>query len=291
MQSFFEKLFGSLCPCGWPSLPIPRLSLAFPFAVLFVCSSVGMQAEEVLPSRLKLNQFPASVIEEVIVPNPGELFSLMDKLPGWSDWANQVRKDFALAPSNDRTELALLFGTMIADGFIAVQAEDAEAVRDAGRKILSLAESLSLGQAVLPHSRAILEACEKRDWQKVRRELDFAHATVRSTMEKMRDEELANYVSVAGWVRGTEILTSIIGQSYTPDRAEVLNQPDLAQHFIAQLTRLSEQPGHERLKPMLQGLKEVHNLMVLKNGSALPSDAVVEIHRICSAIVQDILVD
>jgi hypothetical protein len=285
MQFFSEKLSARSRLRRLPVLPVAT--------VLFLSSSgsVPLRAEEVLPSHLKLNQFPASVIAEVIVPNPGELFSLMDKLPGWTEWAAQVRKDFTLAPSNDRTELALLFGTMIADGFIAVQAEDAQAVREAGRKILDLAESLTLRQAVLPHCRAILEACEKRDWIKVRQELDFAHASVRSTMEKMRDEDLANYVSIAGWVRGTEILTSIIGQSYTEDRAEVLNQPDLAQHFIAQLSRLSQQPSHERLKPMLQGLKEVHELMVQKNGSALPSEAVLQIHNICAAIVKDITVD
>lgn len=281
MQSFFE----TLPLCRRRSLPL------LANALLAASSLASLPAAEALPSRLKLNQFPASVIEEVIVPNPGELFALMDKLPGWADWSNQVRKDFSLAPSHDRTELALLFGTMIADGFIAVQAEDAESVREAGRKILDLAESLGLGQAVLPHSRAILEACEKKDWSQVRRELDFAHATVRTTMEKMRDGDLANYVSIAGWVRGTEILTSIIGQSYTEDRAEVLNQPDLAQHFIAQLSRLSDQPSHERLKPMLQGLKEVHQLMAVQNGTALPSEAVLSIHKICSAIVKDIILD
>lgn len=281
MQSFFVTL-----PHGTPQA-FPPLATA----LLLVSGIVPLSAAEPPPARLNFNQFPASIIEEVIVPNPGELFSLMDKLPGWADWSNQVRKDFSLAPSHDRTELALLFGTMIADGFIAVQAEDAESVREAGRKILDLAESLGLGQSVLPHSRAILEACEKRDWTLVRRELDVAHATVRATMEKMRDEDLANYVSIAGWVRGTEILTSIIGQSYTADRAEVLNQPDLAQHFIAQLSRLSEQPSHERLKPMLQGLKEVHQLMVAQNGTALPSEAVLSIHKICSAIVKDIILD
>lgn len=281
MQSFFVTL-PHCSPQAFPPLAT---------ALLLVSGMVPLSAAEPPPARLNFNQFPASIIEEVIVPNPGELFSLMDKLPGWADWANQVRKDFSLAPSHDRTELALLFGTMIADGFIAVQAEDAESVREAGRKILDLAESLGLGQSVLPHSRAILEACEKRDWTLVRRELDVAHATVRATMEKMRDEDLANYVSIAGWVRGTEILTSIIGQSYTADRAEVLNQPDLAQHFIAQLSRLSEQPSHERLKPMLQGLKEVHQLMVVQNGTALPSEAVLSIHKICSAIVKDIILD
>jgi len=265
-----------------------RLFRFLPLLIAPLVLTAGLRADRDLPTHLQLKQFPGSLIEEVIVPHPGELFSLMDKLPGQADWAGRVRREFSVPSTNDRTDLALLFGTLIADGFIAVQARDAAAVRECGRSILDLSERLTLGQAVLPHSRAILEACENRDWAGVRRELDRTHLTVRMTMEKMRDEDLAHYVSMAGWIRGTEILTAMISESYSEDRAEVLRQPDLAAHFIRQLTRRTTAQEDETLRLMLTGLKRIERLMDEAAASSLPSNTVVQIHEICSRIVAEI---
>ncbi|MEO0446197.1 MAG: hypothetical protein AAF191_08995, partial [Verrucomicrobiota bacterium] len=59
------------------------LSVSLPGSLLYA-------DEEHLPDTLQLSDFPGRFIEEVIVPHPGELFSLMDKLPGRSDWAGRV---------------------------------------------------------------------------------------------------------------------------------------------------------------------------------------------------------
>lgn len=253
-------------------------------------ASASSLAQEVATPPLDLASFPASMIEEVIVPDPGELFSLMDKLPGQPNWGSWVRADFGKGTLTDRTQLALLFGTLIADGFIAVQAENVEGVTKAGRRILELAESLGLRDAVLPHSRAIIEACEAKDWLRVRRELDRTHKTVRDQMEMMRDEDLAQFVSVAGWLRGTEVLTSLIVESYSQDKAEILNQPDLAEHFIERLSKL-EGDGKDStsVQAVLVGLRSVRELMGTSEEQSLTSESVQKIHGICAGIVNQIV--
>lgn len=230
------------------------------------------------------------MIDEVIVPDPGELFSLMDKLPGQPNWDGLVRSDFGKGNITDRTRLALWFGTLIADGFIAVQAENADGVTKAGRRILELAESLGLREAVLPHSRAIVEACQAKDWPRVRRELDRTHKTVRDQMALMRDEDLAQYVSVAGWLRGTEVLTTLIVESYSQDKAEILNQPDLADHFIERLSKL-EGDGKDSapVQLVLEGLRSVRQLMGSSGDRHLTSEQVEQIHGICAGIVNQIV--
>lgn len=258
---------------------------------LILVSAAGIsQAQEAPSARLDLAAFPASVIDQVIVPDPGELFSLMDKLPGQPNWESWVRSDFGKGTLTDRTRLALWFGTLIADGFIAVQAEDPDGVTKAGKRILELAESLSLRDAVLPHSRAIVEACEAKDWPRVRRELDRTHKTVREQMELMRDQDLAQYVSVAGWLRGTEVLTSLIVESYSQDKAEILNQPDLAEHFINRLSKLEgEGKDSQPVQAVLAGLRSVRLLMGTSADQHLSSDQVQQIHGICAGIVNQIV--
>src|SRR5690606_41897176 len=52
------------------------------------------------------------------------------------------------------------------------------------------------------------------------RSLDATQQTVRTTMEKkLRDDELAGLVSLGGWLRGTNVVTTFIGNSYSEDKA------------------------------------------------------------------------
>ena len=112
-----------------------------------------------------------------------------------------------------------------------MQAKNAEEIETIGKRVLDLSESLGLAPSVRPHSLAIIEASKNRDWAKVRDELDATQQTVRTTMEKLRDTELSGLVSLGGWVRGTNVVTSFISGSYSEDKAELLNQPGLIAHF------------------------------------------------------------
>lgn len=260
----------------------------FTITICLIFASVAAaqnENSEELPERLNLNDFPGVFIDEVIVPNPAEIFTLMEKL-GQPDWATEVRKDLDFNISTDRTDLALLFGTLIADGFIAVQAKDKEAVKALGQEILDLSKGLDLQDAVLPHTQAILEATDQANWKIVRQELDRTHKTVRDTMEETRDGELAQCVSVAGWVRGTEVLTSLINEQYSPDKAEILNQPDLAAHFVKQLEAMDPATADKvHMKQILEGLKQVQALMAKHETEVLPSTDVERIHAICATIL------
>ncbi len=259
----------------------PSLAKGLSVAIALVLSHLSFA--DPLPGRIDLTSLPASVIDEVIVPNPDEVFSLMDKL-GEPDWKSKVRRDFSFKTSGDRTNLALLFGTLIADGFIAVQAEDSQGVADAGREILALSKNLGLERAVVPHCNAILSACQARKWDQVKAEFDRTHKTVRDTLAQMKDEQLAQCVSVSGWIRGTEALTGLIGDGFSPERAEVLHQPDLAALFVSQLEAMDPKTaGTPTMQGMLTGLREVKSLM--GSGEELSAQSVLRIHAICSDIL------
>ena len=258
------------------------------FSILILSWSKPTNAAD-LPSSVDLKAFPGTVMDEVIVPNPDELFHIMDKL-GDPNWDKSVRKDFAIKKGNDRIDMALVFGALIADGFIAVQAEDAPQVKLLGQEILDLARALSLRDAVVGHCNAIIQHCDRGQWEQVRKELDQTHKTVREEMEKLRDDELAKCVSISGWIRGTEVLTKLIDDNYSAARAEILNQPDLAGHFIEQLEAMSPASSKkDSVKKILGGLKEVQKLMKTDAKEAIPHEKVAQINKICADIVESII--
>lgn len=205
-------------------------------------------------------KFPGYVVDDVVVPVPSEIFAVLDKL-GEPNWRQELRK-LTDASTTDRTLLSLLFGTVVAEGFVAVQAQDKQAVEDVGREVIDLAASLGLTKAVRQHAQSILDAVDKSDWPAIRREFDLTQKTVRETMEQMKDSDLSQCVSIGGWLRGTASVTSVVGKNFSEDRSELLNQPMLVDHFLASIAKMpAATRKHEVVQAVSQGLQEVKRQM------------------------------
>ena len=83
----------------------------------------------------------------------------------------------------------------------------------------------------MPHAKAITEAADRRNWPAVRQELDRTQNSVQQAMNEVHDEKLSQLVSLGGWLRGTEVLTSVVNRHFSEDGAELLHQPDLLDYF------------------------------------------------------------
>jgi hypothetical protein len=189
------------------------------------------------PQRIDVKQMSKKV-ENVVVPLPNEIFGALNKL-GSVNWREFVRTEKS-SNFTERPRIALLLGTVIADGFIAVQAEDAPAVKEIGQRVLSLSKGIGVGNSITPHAKAITEAADKRKWESVRQELDRTQSSVQAAMNEVHDEKLSQLVSLGGWLRGTQVLTSVVTKHFSPDGAELLHQPDLLVHFQTQLQAMPE---------------------------------------------------
>src|SRR5205823_8261461 len=119
---------------------MPFIRYSRTVGVLFgvaICAN-GAQA----PQHINIKQL-STAVEDVVVPLPNEIVGALNKL-GTVNWREHVRSDNG--PNlTERPRIALLLGTVIADGFIAVQAEDAEPVKNIGQRVLTLAKGIGVG--------------------------------------------------------------------------------------------------------------------------------------------------
>jgi hypothetical protein len=208
-----------------------KLSVGVIFG-LALCAN-GAQA----PQHIDIKQL-STTVEDVVVPLPNEIFGALSKL-GTVNWKEHVRSD--KGPNfTERPRIALLLGTVIADGIIAVQAEDAPAVKEIGQRVLALAKGVGVGNSITPHAKAIIDAADKRKWENVRQELDRTQNSVQQAMNEVHDEKLSQLVSLGGWLRGTEVLTSVVKEHFSADGAELLHQPDLLSYFQTRLRAMPE---------------------------------------------------
>jgi hypothetical protein len=236
------------------------------------------------PQNININQL-STTVEDVVVPLPNEIFGALNKL-GAVNWKEHVSSD--KGPSfTERPRLALLLGTVIADGFIAVQAQDAPAVKEIGQRVMTLAKAIGVGNSITPHANAIIDAADKRNWENVRQELDRTQNSVQQAMNEVHDEKLSQLVSLGGWLRGTEILTFVVRQHFSTDGAELLHQPDLLAYFQ---TRLKAMP--EFNLPIIQQIKDalVEVKPLIDVGKArIPAKSVKKVNEITTRLGNDII--
>src|ERR1700686_2874679 len=112
------------------------------------------------PAHIDISKLPsqAKMIDEVVVPVPSEIFAVLDKLgkPSWS--AVQRPISGVVQPTGDSPQIALMLGAVIAEGFIAVEAEDTNQVKQIGKSVLNLATPLGVGADVKKRAQAITDA-------------------------------------------------------------------------------------------------------------------------------------
>lgn len=244
--------------------------------------SGSIQAEDP-PATLDLSSIKVEVVEDVIIPIPQEIFASLDKL-GDQNWAKHIQKKQVRLDGN-RSRTALLFGLVIAEGFISVQAENTEEVKRVGREVLDLSGALGVRREVDAHAQAIIDGAEADNWTAVRRELDRTRETVISTMETQQDGDLADLVSIGGWLGGTRSLAALVADNYSSDASELLHQPDLLDQIAARYARLpaKAKPGplFEQVGQTLEGLKP---LMRVNGEGEVDKQSVVQINQLSTTL-------
>src|SRR4026209_200256 len=163
--------------------------------LLPIPAGVLMGAE---PAKLAPDQMAkAARTDTITIPTPGELFAALQK-SGKPNWTGAYRAPIPTTYRN-RAQIALNLGGLIADGFIAVQAQDSQQVKNIGTDIIKLAKALGVSENVLSRGNSINEFAENSEWDALQEELEATQNEVKASMQTHRDQDLIILVSVGGW--------------------------------------------------------------------------------------------
>ncbi len=170
------------------------------------------------------------------------------------------REPPAHAPQ-ERPRLALLAGSTMADAFLVVACEKRARVDAVGRALLRCAKALGFGDRISARSRHILEAADKDRWVEVRHELVKTQNEADDALRALHDDDLVQLLALGGWLRGLEITSGCVADRYTPERARLLDRPELAIYFLAKLDaltpRLRATPLLQKLTHLLRGIRSL----------------------------------
>src|ERR1700730_2951900 len=218
--------------------------------------------------------------DSISIPTPGELFAALGKT-GKTNWSGQYRGPIPVTYQN-RAQIALNLGGLIADGFIAVEAKDSQQVKNIGSDIIKLAKALGVSENLLSRGNSINEFAENDEWDVLQEELEATQNEVKSSMQTHSDQDLVILVSVGGWIRGTQVVSAAIMQNYDERSAKVLRQPALVSFIHSKINDIS--PGL-RAEPLVKDVNEqLIGLEKLVSFPASKAPSVDEVRKVNEAV-------
>src|ERR1700726_2440494 len=249
-------------------------------------TALGLTAAEA--PRLSPDQLAKAVRNDSIsIPTPGELFAALGK-PGKPNWSGQFRGPIPTTYKN-RAQIALNLGGIIADGFIAVEAQDSQQVKNIGTDIIKMAKALGVSQNVLSRGNSINEFAENDEWDALQEELEATQNEVKSSMQSHRDQDLIILVSVGGWIRGTQAVSAAVMQNYDERAAKVLRQPALVSFIESKLNDISPDMRDEPLIKEVSGeLPGIEKLVTFPAGKAPSADDVRKVNEAVGKVMSRI---
>jgi hypothetical protein len=249
-------------------------------AVLAVAALAQTPFEQnnLLPSQAKK-------VHGLAVPVPKEIFRSLDQFRG-ANWRAVQRPEVVRWKSHgDQAQIATLLGVVIAEGFIAMEAKDSTEVEKLGNSVLSLAGGLGIRERALRRSRSIMELADKNEWSEARKEWDGVLSDLESGMIELKSEPLAQLVSLGGWLRGTEALSALLLQNYSPERSNLIHQPELIDYLEKQLRSMSTDiQARPIVVKQLDGIERIRSLVEKEKGP-VPEETVQKIRGVCAELV------
>ena len=248
-----------------------------------VCACAAAEPASLTPDQLA----KALKSDTLTIPTPGELFAALTK-PGKPNWAGQYRGPIPMTYSN-RAQIALNLGGLIADGFIAIEAQDSQQVKNIGTDIIKLAKALGVSENVLSRGKSINEFAEQSQWDALQEELESTQNEVKTSMQSNHDQDFVILVSLGGWIRGTQVVSGSIMQNYNEASAKVLRQPALVSYIQAKVKEVSPELQKEPLvKLVSEQLSEIQKLVTFPNGGTPSAEEVRKLNGAVSRLMDEI---
>lgn len=240
------------------------------------------------PASLSAEQLAKAIkTDSLTIPTPGELFAAFEK-PGKPDWAGQYRTPIPMTYRN-RAQIALNLGGLIADGFIAVEAQDSQQVKNIGTDIIKLAKALGVSENVLSRGNSISEFAENSEWNALQEELESTQNEVKASMQSHSDQDLVILVSLGGWIRGTQVVSASVMKNYDERSAKVLRQPAVVNFIHAKMNEVATDLRNEPLvKAVGDQLPAIEKLVSFPSGKAPTVEEVRKVNQAVSKLMEEI---
>ena len=262
------------------------MKVCLPFLVL-LCTHFGhAQDKPKIPEDLLDDEVfrSESALNDYTVPSIAKVFNELDKIAPLA--YDPKHLEIHEQRTTKKNRLALRLGTLIANGFIAVQTGNSDDVPKITTYINQYAKSLAAGDRVQKHGAALLEHAKAKDLDKLKQALAATQRDVELELVKLKDPDLSHLISLGGWLQALDSAALAVDKKYTPERALTLFREDVADYYAESIGSLnpsiSSLPEFIKMRELLQGLR---NAMVLEENAKPTAEQVKEVTKVSAELL------
>jgi hypothetical protein len=227
--------------------------------------------------ELGVNEFTAPSISKMF-----ETLEFLQPLP-----ILEVARKMPPRMSQDRADLAIELGFLIADGFLVVQAEQLDQVEELAKDLTRYGKALGAGDRVNRHAASLLDSAKIKDVAQLKKELSSTQKDVEAELVSLKDADLAHLISLGGWIRALEVATVAVDKQFSPERARKVMREDIADYYTESVAGLepsiSERPNYVAMRDLLAGLRTE---MTLEDGKEPTVEMMKEIRTQAGKLVE-----
>ena len=224
-------------------------------------------------------------VNEFTAPSISKLFDTLQFLSPIPIGQNERKMPARM--SQDRADLAIELGFLIADGFLVVQAEQMDRVQTLANDLTRYGKALGAGDRINRHAAGLLEHAKKKEVKELKKELTATQRDVEAELVSLRDADLAHLISLGGWIRALEVSTVAVDNQFTEERARKVMREDIADYYSETITglepRISERPNYLAMRDLLAGLRTE---MTLEDGRKPTPEMMKEIRKKAAELVE-----
>ncbi len=226
-----------------------------------------------------------TALNEFTVPSIAKVFNELEKISPLSYTSDHLKQHDRLPL--DRSRLALRLGTLIADGFIAVQTGNSDDVPTIASHISRYAKALGAGERIKKHAASLLDHAKAKDLPRLKTSLAATQRDVERELASLRDPDLSHLISLGGWLQALDSASIAVNTKFTQERAATLFREDVADYYAESIGSLnpviSARPHVVKMRLLLQGLR---NAMVLDEGALPTAEEVKEVTEVSAELVK-----
>lgn len=225
----------------------------------------------------------------VVIPQPSEIIMALDRLSE-VNWKEIVKYDYT-ANYAENYKIALNLGARVAQGFIAIQAEDRRNTGEMFSVSRDLAENFGANSEMFIDKDEISNLLNEGKWMELRGILDGIHLDIKVEMKKY-DPDYVALASIGGWIEGLHIVTKALLSNYSEDASTILYQPELIEHLAAEILNVKEiNRNNPEVKLINEEMPKIQKLCDTGYGNPIPLENIKQLSEISTNLINAIVAE
>lgn len=227
------------------------------------------------------------------MPTPYDKFLALDQVltktkVKWDDTFRKVAVDVDPDSFTDKeVAVPMILGVRIADGVMAIKANNAELLNKCAADIEKLAKKMGVADADLGRARSVRAAANKGEWLKVFMELGFLQEDIMKKIDKPENSTHGTLLIVSGWMQGARYTSTVIDENYSPETSNLLREPLLAKALKEKVESL---PPNLQSSPLVAKLRDVlpkiETILTIPLDGTISKENVEELNRLATEVVK-----